>query len=103
MGLSVPFDGFNFFSHGFDFCSHGFDSYDFGFTVLIFSVDGFAGFQEDESWVDQQWVDPFDQLEHLIWEHPVWENLTFHIPSHLTIYIYPYTHDLEREIGRAHV
>ena len=48
MGLSVPFDGFNFFSHGFDFCSHGFDSYDFGFTVLIFSVDGFAGFLEDE-------------------------------------------------------
>ena len=29
-------------------------------------------------------------------EHPVWENLTFHIPSHLTIYIYPYTHDSER-------
>ena len=29
-------------------------------------------------------------------EHPVWENLTFHIPSDLTIYIYPYTHDLER-------
>ena len=62
MGLSVPFDGFNFFSHGFDFCSHGFDSYDFGFTVLIFLVDGFAGLQEDESWVNWQWVDPFDQL-----------------------------------------
>ena len=29
-------------------------------------------------------------------EHPVWENLTFHIPSHPTIYIYPYTHNLER-------
>ena len=29
-------------------------------------------------------------------KHPVWENLTFHIPSHPTIYIYPYTHDLER-------
>ena len=29
-------------------------------------------------------------------EHPVWENLTFHIPSHPTIYIYPYTHDLEK-------
>ena len=45
---------------GFDFCSHGFDSYGFGFIVLIFSVDGFAGFQEDESWVDRQWVDSFD-------------------------------------------
>ena len=45
MGLSVPFDGFDFFfSHGFDFCSHGFDSYGFGFTILIFSVDGFVGF-----------------------------------------------------------
>ena len=41
MGLSVSFDGFDFFSHGFD-------SFDFGFTVLIFSIDGFAGFQEDE-------------------------------------------------------
>ena len=40
---------FFFFSHGFDFCSHGFVSYGFGFIVLIFSVDGFAGFQEDES------------------------------------------------------
>ena len=60
MGLSVPFDGFNFFSHGFDFCSHGFDSYGFGFIVLIFSIDGFARFQEDELWVDRQWVDPFD-------------------------------------------
>ena len=29
-------------------------------------------------------------------EHPVWEKLTFHIPSHPTIYIYPYTHDFER-------
>ena len=29
-------------------------------------------------------------------EHPVWEKLTFHIPSHPTIYIYPYTHDLEK-------
>ena len=29
-------------------------------------------------------------------EHPVWQNMTFHIPSHPTIYIYPYTHDLER-------
>ena len=38
----------DFFSHGFDFLSHGFDSYGFGFIVLIFSVDGFAGFQEDE-------------------------------------------------------
>ena len=27
-------------------------------------------------------------------EHPIWKKLTFHIPSHLTIY--PYTHDLER-------
>ena len=32
-----------------DFFSHGFDSYGFGFTVLIFLVDGFTGFQEDES------------------------------------------------------
>ena len=40
--------------------------YGFGFTVLIFSVDGFAGFQEDESWVDRQWVDPFDQLLQLM-------------------------------------
>ena len=38
---------------GFDFFSHGFDSYGFGFIVLIFSVDGFAGFQEDELWVDR--------------------------------------------------
>ena len=45
-----------------DFFSHGFDSYGFGFTVLIFSVDGFGGLQEDESRVDRQWVDPFDQL-----------------------------------------
>ena len=52
----------DFFSHGFDFLSHGFDSYGFGFIVLIFSVDGFAGFQEDESWVDRQWVDPFHLL-----------------------------------------
>ena len=29
-------------------------------------------------------------------EHPIWQNVTFHIPSHPTIYIYPYTHDLER-------
>ena len=29
-------------------------------------------------------------------EHPIWEKLTFHIPSHPTIYIYPYTHDIER-------
>ena len=29
-------------------------------------------------------------------KHPVWEKLTFHIPSHPTIYIYPYTHDLKR-------
>ena len=29
-------------------------------------------------------------------KHPVWQNMTFHIPSHPTIYIYPYTHDLER-------
>ena len=29
-------------------------------------------------------------------EHPVWQNMTFHIPSHPTIYIYPYTHDSER-------
>ena len=28
--------------------------------------------------------------------HPVWEKLTFYIPSHPTIYIYPYTHDLKR-------
>ena len=28
--------------------------------------------------------------------HPVWEKLTFHIPSHPTLYIYPYTHDIER-------
>ena len=26
-------------------------------------------------------------------EHPVWQNMTFHIPSHPTIYIYPYTHN----------
>ena len=38
----------DFFSHGFDFLSHGFDSYGFGFIVLIFLVDGFAWFQEDE-------------------------------------------------------
>ena len=69
----VSFAGFNrlmslifFFSHGFDFCSHRFDSYGFGFIVLIFSVDGFAGFQEDELWVDRQWVDPFDQLLRLM-------------------------------------
>ena len=24
-------------------------------------------------------------------EHPIWQNMTFHIPSHLTIYIYIYT------------
>ena len=58
MGRSIrsvaPVDGLihlmtiDFFSHGFDFLSHGFDSYGFGFIVLIFSVDGFAGFQEDE-------------------------------------------------------
>ena len=29
-------------------------------------------------------------------EHPVWKKMTFHIPSHPTIYIYPYTHDSER-------
>ena len=29
-------------------------------------------------------------------EHPVWQNMTFHIPSHPTLYIYPYTHDSER-------
>ena len=29
-------------------------------------------------------------------KHPVWQNMTFHIPSHPTIYIYTYTHDLER-------
>ena len=29
-------------------------------------------------------------------EHPVLENLTFHIPSHPTIYIYLYTHNSER-------
>ena len=37
-------------------------------------------------------------------EHPVWQNMTFHIPSHPTlslslsiyIYIYPYTHDSKR-------
>ena len=31
-------------------------------------------------------------------EHPVWKKLTFHIPSHPTIYIYIYiyTHNLER-------
>ena len=29
-------------------------------------------------------------------EHPVWEKLTFHILSHPTIYIYPYTHDIKR-------
>ena len=29
-------------------------------------------------------------------KHLVWEKMTFHIPSHLTIYIFPYTHDLER-------
>ena len=32
-------------------------------------------------------------------EHPVWQNMTFHIPSHPTIYIYiyPYTHDSKRD------
>ena len=35
-------------------------------------------------------------------EHLVWQNMTFHIPSHptlslsLSIYIYPYTHDSKR-------
>ena len=37
-------------------------------------------------------------------EYPVWQNMTFHIPSHPTlslslsiyIYIYPYTHDSKR-------
>ena len=29
-------------------------------------------------------------------DHLVWEKLTFHIPSHPTIYIYPYTHDILR-------
>ena len=29
-------------------------------------------------------------------EHPIWQNMTFHIPSHPTIYIYPYTHNSER-------
>ena len=29
-------------------------------------------------------------------EHPVWQNMTFYIPSHPTIYIYPYTHDSSR-------
>ena len=29
-------------------------------------------------------------------EHPIWENMTFHIPSHLTIYIYLFNHDLDR-------
>ena len=29
-------------------------------------------------------------------EHPVWQNMMFHIPSHPTIYIYLYTHDSER-------
>ena len=29
-------------------------------------------------------------------DHPVWEKLTFHIPSHPTIYIYPYNHDIQR-------
>ena len=29
-------------------------------------------------------------------EHPVWQNMTFHIPSHPTVYIYPYTHDSKR-------
>ena len=29
-------------------------------------------------------------------EHPVWQNMTFHIPFHPTIYIYPYTHDSKR-------
>ena len=33
-------------------------------------------------------------------EHPVWENLIFHIPSHPTIYIYPYIHDLEESFQR---
>ena len=31
-------------------------------------------------------------------EHPVWEKLTFHIPSHV-LYIYPYTHDIQRAFG----
>ena len=29
-------------------------------------------------------------------EHPVWQNMTFHISSHPTIYIYPYTHNSKR-------
>ena len=28
-------------------------------------------------------------------EHPVWQNMTFHIPSHL-LYMYPCTHDSKR-------
>ena len=58
--------GLIFFHMGLIFVHMGFDSYDFGFTVLIFSVDGFTRFQEDESWVDRQWVDPFDQLLRLM-------------------------------------
>ena len=29
-------------------------------------------------------------------EHPVWQNMTFHIPSHPTTYIYPYTHNSKK-------
>ena len=29
-------------------------------------------------------------------EHLVWQNMTFHIPFHPTIYIYPYTHNSKR-------
>ena len=44
------------------------------------------------------WLELTTQPSHKVKspEHPVWEKLTFHIPSHPTIYIYPYTHDLEK-------
>ena len=31
-------------------------------------------------------------------EHPVWQNMTFHIPSHPTIYIYTLIPTIQREL-----
>ena len=44
------------------------------------------------------WLELTTQSSHKVklLEHPIWEKLTFHIPSQPTIYIYPYTHDFER-------
>ena len=45
------------------------------------------------------WTRDSTQSEVKPLEHPVWQNMTFHIPSHPTIYIYiyPYTHDSKRD------